>query len=54
MESRRFLSVAGLRRSIIYQPLALTMAILMFPSLSWMGGGNQTRPFQARAQDRRT
>lgn len=48
--TRSYLTVAAFRRSIIYQPLALTMAILLLPTLSWMGGGNQTGPFRARAQ----
>src|SRR5580700_5158741 len=43
------LNVGGLRRWIAYQPLALLLAILMLPSLSWMGG-DHTGLFQARAQ----
>ena len=50
MLTRSCLTVAALRRSIVYQPLALIVAILMLPSLSWMGGGNQHGKFQARAQ----
>src|SRR5271170_428629 len=40
------LNAGGLRRWIGYQPLALMMAILLLPSLSW----KQTGPFQAHAQ----
>ena len=47
---RSRLNVTALRRSIVYRPLALMMAILMLPPLAWIGGGNQTRPFQAQAQ----
>src|SRR5271156_3553078 len=42
------LNAGGLRRWIGYQPLALIMAFLLLPSLSWMGNGSG--PFQARAQ----
>src|SRR5215469_13964324 len=45
------LSVISLRQSLIFQPLAIMMAILLLPALSWMeGGGAGTQPFQARAQ----
>ena len=36
------LNVGGLRRWIAYQPLTLLLAILLLPSLSWLGGGNHT------------
>ena len=40
------LNVAGLRRWIVYQPLAVIMAILLLPSLSWMeSGGAGARAF---------
>jgi hypothetical protein len=43
------LNVGGLRRWIVYRPLAVTMAILLLPFLSWIEGAG-TRPFQANAQ----
>jgi hypothetical protein len=47
---RRGLTVTNLRQSLIFQPLAVLMATLLLPALSWMeGGGAGTRPFQARA-----
>jgi hypothetical protein len=43
--------VAGLRRSAVFQPLAVLMTILMLPVFSWFeDGGQGTRPFQAAAQ----
>ena len=43
--------IVALRRSFIYQPLAVLMAILMLPALSWLDfGGAGARPFQAHAQ----
>ena len=48
---RPWLTVTGLRRSVMYQPLAVLMAILLLPALSWMDtGAAAPRPFQARAQ----
>jgi hypothetical protein len=46
------LVVGRLPRMLIYKPLAVLLAILLAPAVSWMesGGGNQPRPFQARAQ----
>src|SRR6516165_8583264 len=45
------LTITSLRGWLIYKPLAVLMAILMLPAISWMGGGGTgTRPFQARAQ----
>jgi hypothetical protein len=45
------LTVGCLPRLVIYKPLAVLLAILMLPSISWMeGGGAGTRPFQAHAQ----
>ena len=41
------MTVSGLRRALIYQPLAVLMAVLMLPSLSWMAGGDR---FAVRAQ----
>src|SRR5580700_961532 len=44
-------NVARLRRWIVYQPLALIMAILLLPSLSWIESGSAgARAFQANAQ----
>ena len=43
------LNVGGLRRWVVYQPLALIMAILLLPSLSWIEGAG-ARAFQANAQ----
>src|SRR5580692_811865 len=49
-QARTFLglTVSGLRRWLIYQPLAILLAILVLPDVSWMerAGG----PFQAHAQ----
>src|SRR5215471_16248304 len=44
------LTVASLTRWLIYKPLAILMAILLAPGLSWMGSGAGARPFQASAQ----
>jgi hypothetical protein len=45
------LTVSSLRGWLIYQPLAILMALLLLPAVSWMeGGGAGTRPFQAHAQ----
>jgi hypothetical protein len=45
------LTITSLRGWLIYKPLAILMAILMLPAISWMqGGGAGTRPFQAYAQ----
>jgi hypothetical protein len=35
----RGLGVISLRQSLIFQPLAILMAILMLPTLSWMESG---------------
>ena len=43
------LNVGGLRRWIVYRPLAVTMAILLLPFLSWMESGG-AGPFRANAQ----
>ena len=49
--TRTCLTIAALRRSIVYQPLAVLMAILMLPALSWLDfAGAGARLFQARAQ----
>jgi hypothetical protein len=46
-----WLTLISLRRSLIYKPLAVLMAILLLPALTWMeSGGAGARPFQARAQ----
>jgi len=48
---RRRPTVISLRQSLVYQPLAILMAILMLPALSWVeSGGAGARPFQASAQ----
>ena len=44
------LNPGGLRRWIIYRPLAVMLAILMAPAVSWLGLGNRGRAFQASAQ----
>jgi hypothetical protein len=45
------LTITSLRGCLIYKPVAILMAILMLPAISWMqGGGASTRPFQAHAQ----
>src|SRR6185437_13107914 len=47
----RLLGISRLRRSLIYQPLAILMSILLLPAISWMDGGDAgPRPFQAAAQ----
>jgi len=46
---RRGLTVAGLRRCPVYQPLATLLAILMLPVISWMEGAGAGL-FQAQAQ----
>src|SRR5690242_2194990 len=49
---RRGLTVAGLRRWLIYQPLAILLAILMLPVLSWVErSGGAYAPFRASAQN---
>src|ERR1700722_15402274 len=49
--SHRFAPFAGLRRSCLYQPLAILLAILLAPAASWMiPGGSSTAPFKAQAQ----
>ena len=35
------LTISRLRRALIYQPLAVLMAIVMLPSLSWMAGSGR-------------
>jgi hypothetical protein len=48
---RSRLTVIGLRQSLIYQPLAVLMSILVAPAVSWIeGGGGGARPSQAQAQ----
>src|SRR6266481_5782308 len=50
LRSRGF-TLTALRRSLIYKPLAIVMAVLLLPALSWMeSGGANARPFQANAQ----
>src|SRR5215469_4855257 len=47
------LTITSLRRSLIYKPLAILMAILLAPVLSWIdsgGTGRRAAPFQAKAQ----
>jgi hypothetical protein len=47
------LSAISLRQSLIFQPLAVLLAILILPALSWMdssGTQRATGPFQAQAQ----
>src|SRR5579862_5375177 len=47
------LNAGGLRRWIVYQPLAVFLAILLAPAASWIAPGsdrNTPRPFQAFAQ----
>ncbi|HEY2017982.1 MAG TPA: hypothetical protein VGH38_30970, partial [Bryobacteraceae bacterium] len=47
----RGLNVRSLRRCLIYKPLAVVMAILMLPALSWMDyGGAGAGAFRASAQ----
>jgi hypothetical protein len=47
----RLIGISRLRRSLIYQPLAILMSILLLPAISWMDGGDAgPRPFQAAAQ----
>jgi hypothetical protein len=49
---RRF-TVNSVRRSVFFQPLAMLLAILVLPVLSWLspvGNDAATRPFQAEAQ----
>ncbi|HXB73500.1 MAG TPA: putative Ig domain-containing protein [Candidatus Acidoferrales bacterium] len=48
----QMLTVTGLRRSVIHKPLAVLMAILFMPAVSWIqsSGSRQPPPFQAQAQ----
>jgi hypothetical protein len=46
----RGLTVSGLRRFVLYQPIAVMTAILLLPALSWVEPGQGPRPFQAAAQ----
>jgi len=41
---------AALRRSRLYQPLAVLLAIILAPVASWMGTGGASSVFQANAQ----
>ena len=45
------LTPARLRRCLIYKPLAVLMALLLLPEVSWLTStGSAARPFQAAAQ----
>ncbi len=50
---RRRFTVNSVRRSVFFEPVALLLAILVLPVLSWVGPGGDKgapRPFQAQAQ----